>query len=187
MPIKRITQRIQQYAHTHGLEKGLYVISFLESFIFPLPTDIFLIPVVLLQRTRWISIATLTTLTSVLGGIVGYLIGVFFSEVALFLVPSLEHSALSHSRSGSDIFYLTLIGTLTPVPYKLFSVGGGLLGILFTPFLLATILGRAIRYYALSLLTVLCGDIYTILSSRQKKILTVVGFILGLLLIFLIV
>ena len=61
--------------------KILSLFSFLESIIFPLPPDIFLIPIVLAKKNRWLFISIICTLFSVLGGVMGYMIGYFFLDL----------------------------------------------------------------------------------------------------------
>ena len=55
-------------------------ISFIESFIFPIPPDVMIIPMTIAKKKNWLRIATVATIGSVCGAIVGYIIGyIFFS------------------------------------------------------------------------------------------------------------
>ena len=71
----RLYQRVLSLSGHRRANTFLAIISFAESSVFPIPPDIMLVPMVLAKRTRAFWIATICTLASVLGGILGYYIG----------------------------------------------------------------------------------------------------------------
>ena len=126
-------------------------LSFVESFILPFPPpDVMLAPMSLANPPRAIYFATLTLISSVVGGIVGYLIGAFLLEqVQPFIVDwgyqsSFETVTVWFGRWG---FWAVLIAGFSPVPYKIFTISAGALALAFIPFLVASIIGRGARFY----------------------------------------
>ncbi|MEX0933929.1 MAG: DedA family protein [Candidatus Paceibacterota bacterium] len=150
--------RLWFVARAHGAhaQAWLSAVSFAESSFFPLPVEILYIPMLLARASRWFYYATLTTLSSVAGGIFGYVIGAFlFGVLGEFLVSlySLEKEMLAlqeHYAGGA--FLAIFIGAFTPIPYKIFTISAGFFSINFFTFLVASVLGRGIRYYLLGFL-----------------------------------
>jgi membrane protein YqaA with SNARE-associated domain len=125
-------------------------LSFAESSFFPIPPDVMLAPMSLGQPKRAIWFATLTTLASVLGGVFGYLIGVFSFELA---APLLEGGRYSQSFELAMAwfadwgFLAVLAAGFSPIPYKVFTITAGVLSMSFVPFFLASFIGRGARFY----------------------------------------
>jgi len=125
-------------------------LSFAESSFFPIPPDFMLMPMVVAQPRKAWSLATLTTIFSVLGGLAGYLIGVFAIEM---IEPLLERygywDAYSLARQWFQEwgFWAVLIAGFSPIPYKVFTIAAGAMGMAVLPFTLASIVGRASRFY----------------------------------------
>ena len=130
----------------------LYLISFLESIIFPIPTDIFLVPYVLASTKKYIYIALLTTLFSVLGGCVGYFIGsLFWEEASNFFI---NHYPQINTKLDSFIFeynnygiLLVIIGGFSPFPYKITCLASGFLGVDFILFFIFSFISRGTRFF----------------------------------------
>ena len=137
-----------RYRHAPWYLAGL---SFVESFILPFPPpDVMLAPMSLANPGRAIYFATLTMVSSVIGGVVGYLIGAFLLEqVQPFIVEwgyqsSFDTVTAWFSEWG---FWAVLIAGFSPVPYKIFTISAGALSLAFVPFLIASIIGRGARFY----------------------------------------
>lgn len=129
----------------------LAILSFLESFILPFPPpDVMLAPMALARPHKALNLAGITLLASVCGGIVGYLIGAFlFDQVQPLLVDwgyqaTFDKVTLWFAHWG---FWAVLIAGFSPVPYKIFTLAAGVLGLAFIPFLLASIIGRGARFF----------------------------------------
>lgn len=129
----------------------LALLSFLESFILPFPPpDLMLAPMSLAAPHKALYFATLTLIASVIGGITGYLIGAFlFDYVQPFIIDwgyrvAFETATLWFDQWG---FWAVLIAGFSPVPYKIFTISAGVLGLAFIPFVLASIIGRGSRFY----------------------------------------
>ena len=129
----------------------LSLLSFVESFILPFPPpDVMLAPMSLAQPSRAMQFAALTLLFSVLGGLVGYLIGAYLFELAKPYIVDWGYQA----RFDTVIewfehwgFWAVLVAGFSPVPYKIFTIAAGLLNLALLPFVLASVIGRGVRFF----------------------------------------
>tara|TARA_B100000745_G_scaffold142232_1_gene92983 strand:+ start:8785 stop:9366 length:582 start_codon:yes stop_codon:yes gene_type:complete len=136
--------------HRHAVYY-LGFISFIESVFFPIPADVMLAPMTLANRERAWFYALLTTVTSVAGGIVGYLLGLWAFDP--LVKPVLEwagkmetyHSVVNLFDSWG-IWFIFLAG-FTPLPYKVFTISAGALAMAFWPFVISSFFGRAGRFF----------------------------------------
>lgn len=158
--------------------RWLFLVSFAESSFFPIPPDLLLMPIVARLRSRWLYYATITTVASVIGGMFGYLIGaVFFNIVGTFLVKTyhlekeLEYVSTLFQQNA---FWAIFTAAFTPIPYKLFTIAGGLFHINFFVFVIASILGRGIRFFIVAYLMKLFGGAVGRLAFRYFNLLTIV-------------
>ena len=111
----------------------LGLISFIESFIFPIPPDVLIIPMTIARKREWIRIALIATVGSVLGACLGYFIGyVFFNEIGLkiFEIYGVDNTSFLKDKVSSDggvIAWITLlaIAGFSPVPFKLLTITSG--------------------------------------------------------------
>jgi membrane protein YqaA with SNARE-associated domain len=129
----------------------LAILSFLESFILPFPPpDVMLAPMALARPDKALFLAGITLIASVCGGIVGYLIGAFlFEPVQPLLIEwgyqsTFDKVTIWFNQWG---FWAVLIAGFSPVPYKVFTLSAGTLGLAFIPFLFASIIGRGARFF----------------------------------------
>lgn len=136
-------------------------VSFAESSFFPVPPDVMLISMGLVRPNRVWFYALLTTLFSVLGGMFGYLIGVFFLHIAL---PYLTYFGYDHTYLTVKTWFATwgvwavIVAGFTPIPYKVFTIAAGAMHMLFFPFVLASLIGRGGRFFLVSLIMYLGGE-----------------------------
>jgi len=129
----------------------LGVLSFAESSFFPIPPDVMLMPMSLAKPERAMWFATLTTLTSVLGGMAGYTIGYFALDWVAPLIEAGGRWASAYSKASSWFhewgFWTVLIAGFSPIPYKVFTISAGALAMSFVPFVLASAVGRGARFF----------------------------------------
>lgn len=133
----------------------LGALSFAESSFFPVPPDVMLAPMSLARPQRALRLATLTTAASVLGGLLGYAIGVFGLELALPLIAELgQMGAYEAARDWFAAwgFWVVLVAGFSPIPYKLFTIAAGAMAVPLLPFVAASVLGRGARFYLVALL-----------------------------------
>jgi len=149
-------------AHGRNAQRWLALLSFSEASFFPFPPDLLLIPILLASASRWVYYAFLTTLFSVLGGVAGYFIGAFFFEmigtpVILFYGLEMEMIRVGEFFE-TNAFFAIFAAAFTPIPYKVFTLGAGFFSINFLVFIFASILGRGMRFFAISYAVSLFGD-----------------------------
>ncbi|WP_422041326.1 YqaA family protein [Roseibium sp.] len=126
-------------------------VSFVESSFFPIPPDILLIPMVIARREKAWWYALLCTLTSVLGGILGYLIGMFlFEQVAEPILTF--YGKMDKFDEFSAVFnhwgwWFVFIAGLTPFPYKVITIASGVAGLSLPIFIVASIVSRGLRFF----------------------------------------
>ncbi len=144
-------QKVMQWSRHPHAEKFLAGISFIESSFFPIPTSLMLAPMVMAKRDRAWWLATLATVTSVLGGIFGYIIGYFLFDQLGKPILELYHleGKFIDMKDWFDQYgvWLVLLAGLTPIPYKLFTITSGALGMLLIPFIIASLAGRASQFF----------------------------------------
>jgi len=136
-------------------------LSFAESSFFPIPPDVMLAPMCLARPARAWSFAALCTASSVIGGMLGYLIGrLAFHWIEPWLMASsyadvFLSAVQSFERWGA--IYILLAG-FTPIPYKVFTIGAGVVGMPVIPFLLGSTAGRGARFFLVAGMIRLMGD-----------------------------
>jgi len=136
-------------------------LSFAESSFFPIPPDVMLAPMSLAQPRRAIWFATLATVTSVLGGMFGYLIGMFaFDLVAPWLQGGHYAAAFERAQQWFDEwgFLAIFAAGFSPIPYKVFTITAGVVSMAFLPFVLASFIGRGARFNLVALLMAWGGE-----------------------------
>ncbi|MAH88686.1 MAG: hypothetical protein CMJ06_01335 [Pelagibacterales bacterium] len=142
--------------------KFLSLFSFLESILIPIPPDILLIPMVLAKKQKWLFISLICTIFSVVGGVFGYLIGYYFWDIlgnyiVNFYNADSEIMLLKEYFSKYGLFIILLAG-FTPLPYKVFTIGSGLLSFNFGLFLICSLFARGLRFISLSYLVYKYGE-----------------------------
>ena len=132
----------------------LAFIAFIESSVFPIPPDILIIPMVLATPSRAWLIALIATVSSVLGGIAGYMIGAFaFEAIGQPILESLgkaESMAEFNERFNDFGFMAVLIAGLTPFPYKVITIMSGWTGLPIMTFIATSIIARGLRFFVLA-------------------------------------
>lgn len=178
--------------HAEGPQAAVVLssISFAESLFFPIPPDVFLIAIISVRKVqRWFFYATLTTVFSILGGIVGYIVGASFFDAFGQTIISFYGLEADFEKIRilfqDQTFFAMLVAALTPIPFKLFTLAGGLFKVNFFVFLIASIIGRATRFYAVAYLTKLYGpSIVKIFFKYFNTISLILVFLITLLFIF---
>lgn len=149
--LERWYERAKDLARHKHAERSLYTVSFLESFLFPIPTSIMLIPMVQAERNKAWRYALFCSLASVFGGIIGYLLGWFaYESIALPLLEKLgKADKIEGFRAMVDQYGALAVfgGGLTPFPYKVISILSGVLKINFAVFLIASLVSRSMQFF----------------------------------------
>ena len=152
--------------------------SFIESFVFPIPPDVFIIPMTLAKRAEWFKIALIATVASVLGACFGYIIGyVFFNEIGIkiFELYGVDNASFLKDKVSSDggvIAWMTLlaIAGFTPVPFKLLTITSGFVHFNILYFIIISALTRGSRFFIIAFLIGNFGP--TMKKIIEKKLIT---------------
>lgn len=154
--IRALYRWVVGWAETKQAEKALAGISFVESSFFPIPPDPLLIAMVTVHPVRFLRFATICTLSSVVGGMFGYLIGIaLFGTVGQWIVDTYglqEAFFIIGSRYEANAFLTVFTAGFTPIPYKLITIAAGVFQINFVVFVIASILGRGGRFFLVAFL-----------------------------------
>ncbi|MDD7909330.1 MULTISPECIES: YqaA family protein [Pseudovibrio] len=157
---------------------ALGTVSFVESSFFPIPPDLLLVPMVISQRSKAWWYAFICTVTSVLGGVAGYLIGaLLFTQVA---EPVLDfYGYLDKFQQFQGIFetwgwWFVFIAGLTPFPYKVITIASGAFALNLPIFIVASVVSRGLRFFVVAGLLYLFGPpIRTFIEKRLGLVFTV--------------
>ena len=165
----------------------LAIVSFVESSFFPIPPDVMVIPMVISKKNDFIKIFLITTIFSVLGGMLGYLIGAFFFEFGAHIMSFYGYedklSKVKENLVNSDGFYAWLgvlfLAGFTPLPYKVFTIASGLIGFNFLLFVLISLISRGLRFFIVSYLSYKFGDLFNeYMDKHGSKWFTIIGILI---------
>ena len=162
----------------------LAVVSFIESSFFPIPPDVMVIPMVISKKNDFIKIFLITTIFSVMGGMLGYLIGAFFFEFGAHIMNFYGYedklSNIKENLVNSEGFYAWLgilfLAGFTPLPYKVFTITSGFIGFNFFLFILVSLISRGLRFFIVAYLSMKFGGKFEILLKKEGfKWFTIIG------------
>ena len=161
--IRRLYAWTISWADHPGGSWALFIIAFVESSFFPIPPDVLLIALCFGAREKWARYALICTVGSVLGGMFGWWIGwALRDSVAIPLLTLFD--ATGHTREKIEVWYNEygflgiLIAAVTPVPYKVFTVFSGMMNYSLPLLVVASIIGRGFRFYAVGLVIRIFGS-----------------------------
>jgi len=149
--LKRIYDKTINLAGHPQAERWLFGVSFIESSVFPIPPDILLIPMCLENRTKSFYYAGLCTVASVLGGILGYIIGKFFwvtfGDPLIVFYGLQDEFAYFQTQYAEYGFWFVFVFGLTFLPYKVITIASGLAAMNPVLFIIASLASRGLRFY----------------------------------------
>jgi membrane protein YqaA with SNARE-associated domain len=158
-------------------------LSFAESSFFPIPPDVMLMPMVMAQPEKAWRLATITTLTSVAGGLLGFMIGVWFIDA---IIPFLKDFGYwdAYLRAQAWFaewgFWAVLAAGFSPIPYKVFTIAAGAMSMAVAPFALASLVGRASRFFLVAALLYWGGERF---EATMRRYVDVIGWVVVALII----
>ena len=165
----------------------LAIVSFVESSFFPIPPDVMVIPMVISKKIDFKKIFLITTIFSVLGGMLGYVIGAFFYEFGTQIMNFYGYenklNNIKESLIRNDGFYAWLgilfLAGFTPLPYKVFTIASGLIGFNFLIFVLISLISRGLRFFLVSYLSYKFGDLFNeFMDKHGSKWFTIIGILI---------
>jgi membrane protein YqaA with SNARE-associated domain len=181
--LRRLYDWMMRLAAGPNAMMAMAIVSFVESSVFPIPPDVLLIPMVLAAPRKAWWIATVCTVSSVVGGLLGYAIGYFlFDAIGR---PVLEfYGAMDKYQAVKDTFdhwgaWFIIIKGMTPIPFKIVTIFSGAVKFDLTKFVLSAILSRAIRFFLVAALLWKFGEpIRRFIDERLTLVTT--GFAIAL-------
>ena len=150
---------MQWAAHPYA-ERYLVGISIFESIFFPIPTALMVAPMAVAKPERAVRIATIATVTSVLGAMFGYLLGHYAIAMVEPVIEQVGYwdKYLTAQRWFTEWgFWAVVIAGFSPIPFKLFTISAGALSMAFLPFMLASLVGRSAHFFLVALLMAWAG------------------------------
>ena len=154
--VRRMYDWVLGWAETPYGAPALFVLAFAESSFFPIPPDVLLIALAVAAPTRAFRFALICTAGSVLGGMAGYGIGLWgWDAIGKPIVdtyhgqPVMDKVEAWYAEYG---FWGTLAAAITPIPYKVFTISSGVFKFPFISFVLASVIGRAFRFFLVAAL-----------------------------------
>ena len=165
----------------------LAIVSFIESSFFPIPPDVMVIPMVISKKDDFLKIFLITTIFSVLGGILGYLIGAFFFDIGMQVMTFYGYEDrlinLKNNLINSEGFYAWLgilfLAGFTPLPYKVFTIASGLIGFNILIFIVISLISRGLRFFIVSYLSYKFGNLFTeFMEKHGSRWFTIIGILI---------
>lgn len=182
--IRRLYNWTLHWSKTRNAKFALFGLSFAESSFFPVPPDVLLIAMTVAHRFKWWLYASIATIGSVLGGIFGYYIGLTLFETIgnpilefYHLQSKFDQVAVLYSQNA---FLAVFTAAFTPIPYKVFTIAGGVFQIPLTSLIIGSLMGRAGRFFAVALALRVFGEK---ISAAIEKYFDILSFLFMALLI----
>jgi len=182
--VRRLYDWVLHWAYTPYGAPALFLLAFAESSFFPIPPDVLLLALCISVPAKSFRFALICSLGSVLGGVVGYAIGMvlwegvsgyFYAYVPGF-TPQVFHQ-VQNLFSTYDFWAIFAAG-FTPVPYKVFTIGAGVFDINFPVFVLASAVGRSLRFFLVAWLIFRFGPAMRAFIEKYFNLLTIVFVVL---------
>jgi len=152
--IRRLYDWVLHWAETPYGMWALFLIAFAESSFFPIPPDVLLIALAISIPTRAFHFALVATIGSLIGGIAGYGIGMFgYDSIGRPIVEFYHGQEIMKAikeRYDEYGFWGVLVAAITPLPYKIFTISSGMFSFDFFQFMIASIIGRSVRFFAVA-------------------------------------
>lgn len=165
----------------------LAIVSFVESSFFPIPPDVMIVPMVISKKKNYFKIFVISTIFSVLGGVLGYLIGIFFLDIGMQIMSFYNYEDkilnLKNDLINADGFYawvgILFLAGFTPLPYKVFTIASGIIEFNILIFILISLISRGLRFFIISYLAYKFGDLFSLFIHKYgARWFTIIGIII---------
>ena len=181
--VKRLYNWVLHWADTPYGVPALFLLAFAESSFFPIPPDVLLIALALARPKRALYFAAVCSVGSVLGGVAGYGIGYYFWDAIGQPIIDFYHAQVAFATVKlayqDNAFIAVFTAAFTPIPFKVFTIAGGICEInLFRDLVLASTLGRSLRFFIVAVLFFFFGPPIKTFIDRYFELLTIAFTIL---------
>ncbi len=176
-------ERVMRWSRHPHAPRYLAGLSFAESSFFPIPPDVMLAPMALATPSRAWRLAAITTVASVVGGLFGYLIGLFAFDLVQPLLHDLGYwDKYLQAKSWFDRwgFWAIFLAGFSPIPYKVFTITAGVISMAVAPFVIASLFGRGLRFFLVAALMAWGGER---MEERLRLYIDRIGWIMVVVLV----
>lgn len=180
--LERLRLWTLKWADSKHSALALFALAFAESSFFPIPPDVLLIGILTVNSKKWWRYAAVCVAGSVLGGMLGYLIGWGFYEaigqkiVDIYnLQATVDAIGLKYSQNA---FLTVFTAAFTPIPYKLITITAGLFQISFPQLIIASVIGRGARFFIIAFVLKLFGHKFNDLVIKYFNILSLLAIVI---------
>ena len=192
--LKNLFDKCVKLASSKLANYALGFVSFIESFFFPVPPDLMIVPMVVAKKENYLKIFLIATIFSVLGGLVGYMLGVFFLDISAAIIEFYGYEEKVFqvqnkiSSKGGFLFWVGImfLAGFTPLPFKLFTIASGIVGFNIVVFFFICLITRGLRFFIVAYLTYLFGNKFSNFIEKKGALwFTVGGIFIVMIVIFL--
>lgn len=169
---KKLKQKTRQFIDSKHMLKSITMASFLESTIVPIPLEAVLVPLMQARREKLWLIALMATIGCIIGAIFGYALGYYLFDVIGDWVINTFSNAEQFEQVKQNMqaqgFWFVLTLGIVPIPFQIAMLAAGATKYSIFLFLLATVIARSIRYFALAAVVYYAGNQAERLIQRHK-------------------
>ena len=174
-----LTTWIEGFYNSQYAALILGIIALAESIFFPIIPDIFLISISILKPETAIWMALITVIGSITGAVIGYHISKVIGTQLIHRFMKQKHLESAYNLFQKYGIWVILIAAFTPIPYKIFVIAAGFFKYNFKQFIIASIIGRSIRFMTLGVMLYFAGDtIRSTISNQFETIVLIFSIIL---------
>jgi membrane protein YqaA with SNARE-associated domain len=183
-----IETQIRAFSNTRFAMPFVFFIGYIEAIIFPIPQEVFMVPMMLSERTKVFRIVFFSIFGSIIGGLTAYYLGLLFFDSLVMPIINFYNYSESFLYFKNQIneygFIYVFIGGFTPLPFKIITLSSGALNIPIWNFLLAATLSRSIRFYLIGFLTYKYGNNVINIIDRKLNLITFIILLIVFLIYF---
>ena len=183
-----IETRIRAFSNTRFAMPFVFFIGYIEAIVFPIPQEVFMVPMMLSERTKVFRIVFFSIFGSIIGGLTAYYLGLLFFDSLVLPIINFYNYSESFLYFKNQIneygFIYVFIGGFTPLPFKIITLSSGALNIPIWNFLLAATLSRSIRFYLIGFLTYKYGNNVINIIDRKLNLITFIILLIVFLIYF---
>ncbi len=183
--VRKLYEWVLSWADKKHSSSALFVLAFCESSFFPIPPDVLQIALSVSKPKKSFFYALIASIGSVLGGILGYFIGLLlFDSIGSIIINSLGYEAQFNSVGNiykSYAFLAILASAFTPIPYKVFTIAAGFWQVGLLPLIAASAIGRSARFFLVATLIYIFGPRIKVFIDKYFNLLTImfIGLLVG--------
>tara|TARA_A100001011_G_scaffold230809_1_gene238898 strand:+ start:183 stop:779 length:597 start_codon:yes stop_codon:yes gene_type:complete len=185
--LKNLYDRSVELARHKFSKPILGFVAFIESFFFPVPPDLMIVPMVVAKKEDYLKIFLIATIFSVLGGLFGYMLGTFFLDIAMVVIEFYNYEEkvfdIQEKMSTREGFLLWLgimfLAGFTPLPFKVFTITSGIISFNIFIFFFICLFTRGLRFFIVAYLTSIFGHKFAKFIEKKGAVwFSIVGLLI---------